>query len=60
MNIYYTIATTQATYSFVINTEVCLARITKLIRKGQKGYDCSTTMSPEMAHRFMRQLQQTR
>ena len=57
MDIFYTVATKQATYSFVINTEVCLARVTKLIRKGQKGYDCSTTMSPEMAHRFMHQLQ---
>jgi len=57
MDIYYTIATTQATYHFVVNTEVGLARVTKLIRKGQKGYDCSTTMSPEMAHRLADQLQ---
>jgi hypothetical protein len=57
MDIYFTLATKQATYHFVVNTEVCLARVTKLIRKGQKGYDCSTTMSPEMAHRLVDQLQ---
>ena len=57
MDIYYTVATRQATYAFVINTEVGLARVTKLIRKGQRGYDMSTTMSPAMAHRFMDQLQ---
>ena len=57
MDIFYTVATKQATYHFVVNTEVCLARVTKLIRKGQKGYDCSTTMSPEMAHRLVHQLQ---
>jgi hypothetical protein len=57
MDIYYTIATTQATYHFVVNTEVGLARITKLVRKGQKGNDCSTTMSVEMARKLVRQLQ---
>ena len=57
MNIYFTLATKQATYHFVVNKEVGLARITKLVRKGQKGNDCSTTMSVEMARKLARQLQ---
>jgi hypothetical protein len=57
MDIYFTLATKEATYSFVVNKEVGLARITKLVRKGQKGYDCSTTMSVEMARKLVRQLQ---
>lgn len=44
-------------YSFVVNKGVGLARITKLVRKGQKGYDCSTTMSVERARKFVRELQ---
>ncbi len=57
MDIYFTVATKQATYHFVVNKEVGLARITKLVRKQQKGYDCSTTMSVEMARKLVRQLQ---
>ena len=57
MNIYFTLATKQATYHFVVNKEVGLARITRLVRKGQKGNDCSTTMSVEMARNLARQLQ---
>ena len=57
MDIYFTLATKQATYSFVVNKEVGLARSTKLVRKGGKGYDCSTTMSVEMARKLVRQLQ---
>ena len=57
MDIFYTIATKQATYHFVANPQINLVRVTKLIRKQQKGYDCSTTMSMETADRFARQLQ---
>jgi hypothetical protein len=57
MDIYWTLATTQATYHFVANQEVGMVRVTKLIRKKQKGYDCSTTMSLETARKFARQLQ---
>jgi hypothetical protein len=57
MDIYFTLATKEATYSFVVNKGVGLARITKLVRKGQKGYDCSTTMSVERARKFVRELQ---
>jgi len=57
MDIYCTVATKQATYCFVVNKEVGMARVTKLVRKGQKGYDCSTTMSVENARKFVRQLQ---
>ena len=57
MDIFYTVATKQATYHFVANQQIGLVRITKLIRKQQKGYDCSTTMSLETARKFVRQLQ---
>ena len=57
MDIFYTGATKQATYHFVANQQIGLVRITKLIRKQQKGYDCSTTMSLETARKFVRQLQ---
>jgi 3-hydroxyisobutyrate dehydrogenase-like beta-hydroxyacid dehydrogenase len=57
MDIFYTVVTAQATYHFVVNNEVGLARITKLIRKGNKGVDCSTTMSVDTARKFARQLQ---
>ena len=57
MDIFYTVVTAQATYHFVVNHEVGLARITKLIRKGNKGADCSTTMSVDTARKFARQLQ---
>ena len=57
MDIYCTISTKQAVYSFVVNHDIGLARITKIIRKGGKGYDCSTTMSVEQARKFARQLQ---
>ena len=57
MDIYFTLATKEAIYSFVVNKQVGLARITKLVRKGQRGYDCSTTMSVEQARKFVRQLQ---
>lgn len=57
MDIFFTISTKQATYHFVVNKQVGLARITKLVRKSQKGYDCSTTMSVNNARKFVRQLQ---
>ncbi len=57
MDIFYTITTKEATYHFVANQEVGLARITKLIRKTHKGYDCSTSMSLEAARKFAKQLQ---
>jgi hypothetical protein len=57
MDIFYTVATKQATYHFVANQQIGLVRITKLIRKQQKGYDCSTTMSFAAARKFVRQLQ---
>jgi hypothetical protein len=57
MDIFYTVVTEQATYHFVVNTDYNLARVTKLVRKGQKGYDCSTTMRPEAARKLVRQLQ---
>jgi hypothetical protein len=57
MDIFYVIATKDATYHFVANQEMGLVRITKLIRKGQKGYDCSTTMSLATSRKFVRQLQ---
>jgi hypothetical protein len=57
MNIYCTVNTKQAVYYFVVNKDIGLARITKLIRKGQKGNDCSTTMSVDQARKFIKQLQ---
>lgn len=57
MNIYYTLTTPQATYHFVANKQIGQARVTKLIRKGGKGYDCSTSMSLESARKLVRQLQ---
>jgi len=60
MDIYCTVTTKQAVYSFVVNQAVGLARITKTIRKGGKGYDCSTTMSIDQARKFVRQLQKTK
>jgi hypothetical protein len=57
MNIYCTVNTKQAVYYFVVNKEVGLARITKLVRKSQRGYDCSTTMSVDQARKFIKQLQ---
>lgn len=57
MLIHYTVATTQAVYQFVINTDAGLARVTKMILKGQKGNHCSTSMSVEAARKLARQLQ---
>lgn len=57
MDIFYTVVTTEATYHFVANQQLNLVRITKLIRKGNKGADCSTTMSVDRARKFARQLQ---
>jgi hypothetical protein len=56
MDIYYTLSTKQAVYFFVVNQDIGLARITKQIRKGCKGYDCSTTMSVDQARKFAKQL----
>ena len=58
MDIFYTVATKQATYHFVANQQVGMVRVTKLIRKQQKGHDCSTTMSLKTARKFVRQLQE--
>jgi hypothetical protein len=57
MNIHCVVNTKQAVYYFVVNKEVGLARITKLVRKSQKGYDCSTTMSVDQARKFIKKLQ---
>jgi hypothetical protein len=57
VDVFYTVTTKQATYHFVANQSVGMVRVTKLIRKQQKGYDASTTMSLETARRFVRQLQ---
>jgi hypothetical protein len=57
MNIHCSISTQHAVYFFVVNKDIGLARITKQIRKGQRGYDCSTTMSVDQARKFIRQLQ---
>jgi hypothetical protein len=57
MNIHCSVNTRQAVYYFVVNKEVGLARITKLVRKDQEGYDCSTTMSVDQARKFIKQLQ---
>ena len=57
MDIHCVVNTKQAVYYFVVNKEIGLARITKLVRKSQKGYDCSTTMSVNQARKFIKQLQ---
>jgi hypothetical protein len=57
MDIHCAISTKTAVYFFVVNHDIGLARITKQIRKGCKGYDCSTTMSVDHARKFVRQLQ---
>jgi hypothetical protein len=57
MDIHCVVNTKQAVYYFVVNKEVGLARITKLVRKRQRGYDCSTTMSVDQARKFIKQLQ---
>jgi len=57
MNIHCVVNTKQAVYYFVVNKDIGLARITKLVRKSQRGYDCSTTMSVEQARKFIKQLQ---
>ena len=57
MDIYYTVATKQATYHFVVSHRYQLARVTKLIRKGHAGHDMSTTMSVGQARKFVKQLQ---
>ena len=57
MDVFFVYATKEATYHFVVSREVGLARVTKLVRKGQKGYDCSTSMSVDRARKFVRQLQ---
>jgi len=55
MVIYYTLATPQAIYEFQVNQGQ--ARVTRWIRKGQKGYDMSSSMSAEHARKLVRQLQ---
>jgi hypothetical protein len=57
MDIHCAISTKHAVYFFVVNHDIGLARITKQVRKGCKGYDCSTTMSVDNARKFIRQLQ---
>lgn len=57
MDVYFVYTTKEATYHFVVNKEVGLARITRLVRKGQKGYDMSTSMSVDVAREFVRRLQ---
>jgi hypothetical protein len=57
MDIYCTVSTKEAVYFFVANDSIGLARITKQIRKGCKGYDASTTMTVNQARQFYKQLQ---
>lgn len=39
------IETPQAIYFFFVYTEKNMAQVTKLVRKGQKGYDQSTSLT---------------
>ena len=50
------VETDQAIYFFFIYQEADMAHITKLIRKGQKGYDKSTSLSLAGARKLYSQL----
>jgi len=50
------VETSQAIYFFFIYAEENMAHITKLIRKGQKGYDKSTSLSLAGARKLYSQL----
>jgi hypothetical protein len=50
------VETEQAIYFFFVYTEKDMAQVTKLIRKGQKGYDKSTSLSLAGARKLYAQL----
>jgi hypothetical protein len=50
------VETQQAIYFFFVYTEKNLAQVTKLIRKGHKGYDQSTSLSLAGARKLYAQL----
>ena len=50
------VETNQAIYFFFVYTEENMAHVTKLIRKGQKGYDQSTSLSIAGARKLYNQL----
>lgn len=56
MLIYYTIATQQAVYNFVVNQDADQVRITRWILKGSKGAHASTSMTVDAARQLARQL----
>jgi len=50
------VETNQAIYFFFIYVKENMAHVTKLIRKGQKGYDKSTSLSLAGARKLYSQL----
>jgi hypothetical protein len=52
-----TYVTSEAVYEFQVNNAEDCARVTRWVRKGQKGYDQSTSMSVGTARKFAKQLQ---
>jgi hypothetical protein len=50
------VETNQAIYFFFVYTEKNMAQVTKLIRKGHKGYDQSTSLSLAGARKLYNKL----
>ena len=50
------IETKEAVYFFFIFETEDLAQVTKVVRKGQKGYDCSSSTTVAQARKWYQQL----
>ena len=50
------IETKEAVYFFFIFEDKDTAQVTKVVRKGQKGYDCSSSTTVAQARKWYKQL----
>ena len=50
------VETKEAVYFFFIFEDKDMAQVTKVVRKGQKGYDCSSSTTVAQARKWYQQL----
>ena len=50
------VETKEAVYFFFIFEDKGMAQVTKVVRKGQKGYDCSSSTTVAQARKWYQQL----
>jgi len=50
------VETKEAVYFFFIFEDKNMAQVTKVVRKGQKGYDCSSSTTVAQARKWYQQL----